>query len=279
MTVRFRLDLAYDGTAFSGWAAQPGLRTVQGELETWIPRVLRLDTATPLTVAGRTDAGVHARGQVAHVDLPPSIEDGRHGTVDTAPLLFRRLARVLPEDIVVRSVRRAPEGFDARFGALWRRYCYRIWDAADQADPLLRHHVARVRHALDVTAMHDAGQVLLGLHDFGAFCKPREGATTIRTLADLTVTRAAGMIAVEVRADAFCHSMVRSLVGALVAIGEGSRSSAWLDGLVDRPVRAGDIHVMAPHGLTLEEVGYPPDADLPARVADARARRTTGEKP
>ena len=237
MTARFRLDLAYDGTRFAGWARQPDLRTVQGELEAWIPRVLRLHEPTPVTVAGRTDAGVHARGQVAHVDLPSRC--------------------------------------DARFSAVWRRYCYRLWDAPESVDPLRRVCVAMSRHALDVPAMHAAGQSLVGLHDFAAFCRPRPGATTIRALHLLAVTRLPdGTVEVDVRADAFCHSMVRSVVGALVAVGDGSRAAAWLDGLLRRPDRAGDVFVMAPRGLTLEEVGYPPDADLGERATVARSIRS-----
>lgn len=275
MTARFRLDLAYDGTRFAGWARQPDLRTVQGELEAWIPRVLRLHEPTPVTVAGRTDAGVHARGQVAHVDLPSRCDAGRGGPSETGPLLARRLARVLPDDLVVRRVSVAPDGFDARFSAVWRRYCYRLWDAPESVDPLRRVCVAMSRHALDVPAMHAAGQSLVGLHDFAAFCRPRPGATTIRALHLLAVTRLPdGTVEVDVRADAFCHSMVRSLVGALVAVGDRSRGAAWLDGLLRRPDRAGDVFVMAPRGLTLEEVGYPPDADLGERATVARSIRS-----
>ncbi|HOB05652.1 MAG TPA: tRNA pseudouridine(38-40) synthase TruA [Propionibacteriaceae bacterium] len=278
-TARFRLDLAYDGTAFSGWATQPGLRTVQGELETWIPRVLRLDTPTPVTVAGRTDAGVHARGQVAHVDLPAEFSAAREGAGPTGPLLFRRLSRVLPDDVVVRAVAPAQTGFDARFSAIWRRYVYRIWDAPELADPLRRNHVATVRHSLNLAAMSTAGASLLGLHDFAAFCKPRDGATTIRTLDRLTIDRSTdGTIEIEVRADAFCHSMVRSLVGALVAVGNGTRDQEWLAGLIDRTQRSGEIHVMAAHGLTLEEVGYPAESELAARALEARAVRTLPEE-
>ncbi|ERF58854.1 tRNA pseudouridine synthase A, partial [Cutibacterium avidum TM16] len=220
---RWRLDIAYDGANFSGWAAQPGRRTVQGELETWIPRVLRLGEPTPLTVAGRTDAGVHARGQVAHVDLP----DG----IDTSSML-RRLARVLDSDVVVRSIRPVPGEFDARFSALWRRYVYRLWDESSRPDPLTRFHVASVRGHLDLDRLNTAGDSLLGLHDFAAFCKYREGATTIRTLLDCHAERLedpCGTIEVTVRADAFCHSMVRSLIGALTAVASGRRDQHWLD--------------------------------------------------
>lgn len=265
-TTRWRLDIAYDGTEFSGWAAQPDRRTVQGELEHRIGQVLRLPAAPTLTVAGRTDAGVHARGQVAHVDLP---EDA---PVDT---LARRLRRVLPADLVVRGVRPAPEGFDARFAARWRRYVYRLVDEAGFADPLLRGHVARIRGTLDLDELAAAGRELLGLRDFAAFCKPREGATTIRTLLDCTPRRRSGdgTVEITVRADAFCHSMVRSLVGALSAVATGQRDLVWLRAVRDAPTRQSSIQVMPAHGLTLEEVGYPPDDELAARAAAARAVR------
>lgn len=275
MTVRFRLDLAYDGTGFAGWATQPGLRTVQGELESWIGTVLRLEQNASLTVAGRTDAGVHARGQVAHVDLPGVFGGGREASVDTATFLRHRLPRVLPDDIILRGISPAPAGFDARFSAVWRRYVYRLCDSAEAIDPLLRNHVTYVRQGLDVHAMQEAGRALLGQHDFAAFCKPRPGATTIRSLESLTVARDARRnIAVEVRADAFCRSMVRSLVGALVAVGDGSQSAGWLTGLLGRTVRSGEVRVMAAHGLTLEEVGYPRDDQLAARAVTARNVRT-----
>ncbi|WP_040157775.1 tRNA pseudouridine(38-40) synthase TruA [Nigerium massiliense] len=269
---RLRLDISYDGTDFHGWAGQRGeVRTVQGELETWITRVLRLPEPAELACAGRTDAGVHARGQVAHLDLPAAA-DGEA----TAAELERRLARVLPPDVVVRRVRVAPDGFDARFAAVWRRYVYRLADGP--LDPLVRRQVVRVHDPLDVDRLNDAASRLLGLHDFGGFCRRREGATTIRTLLDCEAHRVrmgttAGTVAVTVRADAFCHSMVRSLVGALVAVASGRREPAWIDTLIDRADRAGEVTVMPPHGLVLEEVGYPADDALAARVVQAKARR------
>lgn len=263
---RFRLDLGYDGAAFHGWAAQTGLRTVQGELETWIARVLRLDQPPVLTCAGRTDAGVHARGQVAHLDLElPDPEN-------LAQTLQRRLRRALPDDVAVFSVQIAPPGFDARFAAIWRRYRYHLSDGV--LDPLQRHTTAAFRGEIDAARLHQAGQALLGLHDFAAFCRAREGATTIRQLQELSAERLSdGRIRVEVRADAFCHSMVRSLVGALVEVGTGRREASWLADLLNAAARSGDIPVAPACGLVLEEVGYPSVDQLELRATEARARR------
>jgi len=270
--VRWRLDIVYDGTNFSGWAAQTGRRTVQGELETWLARVLRLEERPRLVCAGRTDAGVHARGQVAHLDLDSAmISDG-----DAA--LTRRLNGVLGGDCVVRRISIAPSGFDARFGAIWRRYVYRISDRSVPPDPLYRHQVAQVQAEVDLARWNDEAGALLGLRDFGAFCRGREGASTIRTLFELTARRIASgpmadVIECTVRADAFCHSMVRSLVGALVAIGTGRRDHEWLAGVTERGIRDSTIMVMPAHGLTLEEVGYPADHELATRALEARAIR------
>lgn len=265
---RYRLDIAYDGSGFHGWAGQTGLRTVQGELESWIGRVLRLDELPVLTCAGRTDAGVHARGQVAHLDLElpePSV---------VAETLARRLRRALPPDVAVRAVRVAPPGFDARFSAIWRRYAYRLSDRV--LDPLDRFTTAPIRGRFDVDAVNTAAGSLIGLHDFAAFCKAREGATTIRRLQQLQAVRLLdGRVEVEVEADAFCHSMVRSLVGALVGVGTGRRDADWLVGLLDRTARSGEVTVMPACGLVLEEVGYPADDQLAARAEQARARRDT----
>ena len=270
-TQRWRLDVAYDGAGFAGWATQPGQRTVAGELERWVATVLRLDAAPSLVCAGRTDAGVHARGQVAHLDLPADVSS-------TPEELGRRLARVLPPDLVVSSVRLAPPGFDARFAAVWRRYVYRLADEATVRDPLLRGFVQDVPGTLDLDRLAAVAPLLLGLHDFAAFCRRREGATTIRTLLDLEAARVAagplaGVVEVTVRADAFCHSMVRSLVGALVAVAHGRRDAAWLTGLLAASTRDSSVPVLPARGLTLEEVGYPPAEGLAARVDEARAVR------
>ncbi len=279
--IRVRLDLSYDGTGFAGWAAQPGLRTVQGSLEAALGVVLRC--AEPrLTVAGRTDAGVHARGQVAHVEVPADVWDAVRGRMSGEPgeVLVRRLAGVLPPDLVVHRAAPAPAGFDARFSPLSRRYAYRIADDLVRVDPLRRAHVVRHRVPLDAEAMDRAARPLVGLHDYAAYCRPRPGATTIRTVQTLRVSRPvegpdAGLVVVDVAADAFCHTMVRSLVGALTTVGEGRRPVEWPGELLAGRARAS---VVAPaHGLTLEEVVYPPDDELAARAVQTRARRTSAD--
>jgi len=273
--VRIRLDLAYDGTGFHGWAAQPGLRTVQGELESALATVLRHDRVA-VTCAGRTDTGVHARGQVAHLDLPGPLLEAAAGRAADGPVgaLRRRLNGVLDPDVRVHRVLVAPDGFDARFAALWRRYVYRVVDDPAAVDPLTRGHVLAWPRPLDVAAMDAAAQRLLGEHDFAAFCKRREGATTIRTLLDLRWERHAGLAVGTVRADAFCHSMVRALTGCLLAVGEGRRDVDWPAAVLRAGVRDPAVTVAPAHGLTLEEVGYPADADLAARQRETRTVRT-----
>lgn len=274
--VRLRIDLAYDGTAFSGWARQPGRRTVQEVLANALATVVRLDAPAALTVAGRTDAGVHARGQVCHVDLASEAWASMSGRGGSGPgeLVLRRLGGVLPPDVRVRGIVPAAPGFDARFSALARRYAYRIVDDPRLVDPLLRHHVTAHPRTLDAAAMNSAAVRLVGEHDFAAYCRRREGATTIRALTRLRCRRSPdGLLVVDVEADAFCHQMVRSLVGALVAVGEGRRDVSWPGELLGSRQRESAVTVMPPHGLTLEEVRYPPDDQLLARAAHTRAVR------
>ena len=276
MTLRIRIDLSYDGTAFSGWAAQPGRRTVEGTLADALTTLLRSPEPVRLVVAGRTDAGVHARGQVAHADVDPDAWAALPGRsarpVEEAAAT--RLRGILPADVAVRAVAVAPAGFDARFSALRRRYLYRVCDDPSTLDPLRRHDTVLVRGPLDVDRMDTAARSLLGLHDFAAFCKRRDGATTVRTLLDHRWRRAAdGTLEGTVVADAFCHSMVRALVGAVVPVGEGR-----LDVDVPREVLAAGardarVRVMPPHWLSLEEVTYPPDADLATRAQESRSTR------
>ncbi|MFI7417753.1 tRNA pseudouridine(38-40) synthase TruA [Nonomuraea sp. NPDC049684] len=279
--LRLRLDLAYDGTDFSGWARQPGRRTVQGEIELALTRILRLGEPAALTVAGRTDAGVHARGQVAHVDVPAGSLaelDGNRGPLDVderLSALVRRLGGLLPLDVRVHRVSVASEGFDARFSAMFRRYAYRVCDIAGGVDPLRRHEVVWHSRPLDLDAMNEAARRLVGEHDFAAFCKKREGATTIRELQRLEWTREAdGVLVAAVVADAFCHSMVRALVGSLLAAGDGRRPVEWPGQVLTRAVRDSGVHVAPAHGLCLEEVGYPAADELAARAAATRRVRT-----
>jgi len=279
--VRVRLDLGYDGTDFSGWAAQPERRTVEGVLSAALATVLRAADPVRLTVAGRTDAGVHARGQVAHADLDPEAWARLPGRSDrpSEEALLTRLAGVLPADVVVSRVSRAPAGFDARFAATSRRYLYRIADDLAARDPLRRRDTVSVRGHLDHHAMDDAAYLLVGLHDFAAFCRQRAGATTVRTLLALSWERLPdGVLAGTVVADAFCHSMVRSLVGALVPVGEGSRDVDSPAAVLAGGHRDPGVRVMPPHGLSLEEVTYPPDAEIAGRVVQARATRTLDQR-
>lgn len=267
--VRLRLDISYDGADFSGWATQPGLRTVQGTLQEALARVLRLPGEPAVTCAGRTDAGVHARGQVGEVDVPAGV------WASEGEKLLRRLAGVLPPDVRVRGVGPAPEGFSARFSPLYRRYVYRVSDAPGGVDPLRRRDVLWHRRPLDLDRMNEAAARLVGEHDFAAYCRKREGATTIRELLRCDWTEESEhLYAGTVQADAFCHNMVRALVGALLAVGDGRRGPGWPADVLAAGVRDSAVHVVAPHGLCLEEVRYPPDAELAHRAQATRRVRT-----
>jgi tRNA pseudouridine38-40 synthase len=229
-------------------------------------------------VAGRTDAGVHARGQVAHVDVDPQAYAALVGRSGRSPAesLVRRLAGVLGSDVVVRSVTVVPAAFDARFSAIGRRYCYRIGDGPHRPDPLCRREVLWVRDLLDVDAMHAAAQPLVGEHDFVAFCRPRPGASTVRTLRRVDVHRASDRtIHVDLEADAFCHNQVRAVVGALLDVGRARRGEGWPGDVLRAGRRDGSVHVAPPHGLTLEEVVYPPDERLADQADRARRHRGT----
>lgn len=264
-TTRLRLDIAYDGTDFSGWARQPGRRTVCGEIEEKLSAIVR--TPVLLTVAGRTDAGVHASGQVAHVDVPSAV------LPDDPSRWVRRLARFLPRDVRVTGISVAPEHFDARFSAIRRHYEYRLTTAVYGAEPLRARDTVAWPKAVDLDAMQRASQSLLGLHDFAAFCKRREGATTVRELQRYDWTREGDILTAHVSADAFCWSMVRSLVGAALAVGEGRRSVEWMTALLDERERAASVAVAPAHGLSLVRVDYPADEELAARNAATREMR------
>jgi tRNA pseudouridine38-40 synthase len=279
--LRIRLDLAYDGGSFSGWAVQPGRRTVQGTLEAALELVVRRPVR--VTVAGRTDAGVHARGQVVHLDLaePEWLGLNRGAELDPAVALLRRLRGALSRElgdltgsIVVHEAAIAPEGFDARFSALWRRYSYRIADGLERWDPLSRYDTLWHKTPLDVDLLNAGSAQLLGLHNFLSYCKPREGATTIRELQRFEFERGAdGVIVATVQADAFCHNMVRALVGSALYVGEGQERPEWLHERLLAKKRDARSVLAAPHPLVLEEVAYPSDAELLARAERTRALR------
>lgn len=281
---RFRIDLGYVGTNFHGWAVQPGLRTVQGQIESALEQIL--GEPTRVTVAGRTDAGVHARRQVVHVDIPEQtfprlVGQPRKNQRQPAEGLRSRLRGVLAHldspDVVIHGVEQVHADFDARFSALWRSYTYRIADANAFKDPLAQAFTVVHRVELDVDAMSGAASRLLGLHDFLPFCKPREGSTTIRTLEALDVRRLPdGVIEFYLRADAFCHHMVRALVGGLVKVGEGKWSVEEPARMVEQAGRGRSdfpMFVFPAHGLVLEEVGYPEPGEWAARNRQTRARR------
>ncbi len=277
--VRVRLDVAYNGARFHGWAAQPGLRTVEGVLADALATVVR--APVQLTVAGRTDAGVHAAAQVAHVDLDAEAWGRLPGRSDrgSGDALVDRLNGVLRResegrwDVVVRAATQTTPDFDARFSALGRHYCYRLADSAGVWPPT-RDDVAFHRRALDTAAMAEAATALLGEHDFLPFAKPREGATTIRTLKQLDVTREDGLVTFRLMADAFCHSQVRFMVGALTRVGEGARPVGWVGDVLAAGVRDSAVPLAPAEGLTLEGVDYPDPANYAAQAARARIVRT-----
>lgn len=295
--MRLRMDIAYDGTDFHGWAKQPGLRTVQGELEHALNTVLAhrnehgdvLAGDIHVTVAGRTDTGVHASHQVTHCDVDRARLDDAVGYVklNSIDALAHRLRHMLPDDVALLSLTEAPRGFDARFSALERTYRYRICDELCTPDPRLRNCVLNVRGSLNVAAMDEAMQETIGLHDFGSFATANEGGTTIRKVksahwrrqgeassSDDVVLSLPGMVLCTIVADAFAHNMVRSLVNASVSIGLGKRDRAWFAHKIHHPLREGSTGPIDPRGLSLESVQYPADDELSSRATSIRARRT-----
>lgn len=275
--MRIRLDLAYNGTNFHGWARQKGdLRTVQGVLEDNLRMILR-HPELQLTVAGRTDAGVHASAQVAHFDVPDEALQQR--SIDGDPnRLVRRLARLLPEDVRVHACTEVPDTFDARFSALRRHYRYRITTHPRGALPTRSVDTATWPRPVDLQLMQAAADTLLGLHDFAAFCKPREHATTIRTLErfdwhDASTKEEPQLYIAEVTADAFCWNMVRSLVGTCLAIGQGQQALNFTAELLTLGHRSPQVRPAPARGLTLSGVDYPPPADLEKRASKTRAKR------
>ena len=309
--VRLRMDLAYDGGGFHGWARQPGLRTVQGCIEHALSLITGVrssqggvphshDVWEPrLVVAGRTDTGVHASHQVAHLDIPDGVLESCRGHMeaDGVVALERRLRHLLPADIVLLGLRLAPRGFDARFSAMERTYLYRVSQGGQPGDPRMRGYVLDLEGSLDLQAMNEAVRACIGLHDFGSFARPNPGGTTIRKVLaahwDLVPTvnlfgadpdrnavgylpafMESGLTVFRIVADAFAHNMVRSLVAACIQVGLGRRSVPWFVDKVARPLREGSTGPIDARGLTLEHVAYPPDDQLAERAQAIRARRT-----
>ncbi|MFC5370504.1 tRNA pseudouridine synthase A [Arcanobacterium bovis] len=282
--IRLRFDLSYHGAQFHGWAKQAGLRTVQGALESALAKVLR--TGVELVVAGRTDAGVHAAGQVAHCDVPRELWLRVQGRSILPPevVLCRRVNAVLSHeaqgvrgysDVVIHKVSCVSPEFDARFSALWRSYTYRIADGVELWDPR-RTDVLWLDYQLDVDAMNRAAQPLLGEHDFLSYCKPREGASTVRTLLELGFRRDDdGVLLGLARADAFCHSQVRTLMGTLIEVGRGAQGEDFPARRLEEKSRSSHVIVAPPHPLTLEAVGYPEESEY--GVQARAARRFRGE--
>lgn len=267
--IRIRLDISYDGTDYFGWARQPaGLKTIQGELEAALISITGLPEVKTI-VGGRTDAGVHARGQVCHLDLPAEF------VLEQISRLALRLNSQLPQDIRIGAVKITPANFDARFAALARRYAYRIADR--DIDPLTRNWVLAHDYPLDVDAMNQASAALIGLHDFAAFCKPKPVGSTIRNLAEISWQRIDNLVVGHFKADAFCHSMVRSLVGSLIPVGDGRKDIDWPGRSLRAKQRVFDIPVAPATGLVLEEIYYPAESEYEARIAQTQALRSADE--
>lgn len=230
-----------------------------------------------VTVAGRTDAGVHASGQVVHFEVDECAWAKLPGRSARTPevALVHRLVGLLPEDIVVRSAIVAPPGFDARFSAIARQYEYRLSDSLATRSPVRRHDVLWLPDGeLNIELMHEAAQSLLGEHDWLPYCRPRTGATTVRTLQRFEWRRDAGGDAVAlVRADAFCHHMVRSLVGACIWVGSGRRPVEWPAQVLTAGGRDSSVQVVPARGLTLHHIFYPEDARLGEQASLSRRLR------
>jgi tRNA pseudouridine38-40 synthase len=255
--IRVRGEVSYDGKNFSGWGMQPTRRTVQGDLEEAFQQITQLERVI-IQCAGRTDAGVHASGQVMHLDVPTQWSD-------RLPDLAYKVNAILSEDVVIKSLIQTSSNFDARFAALSRRYTYFIQEGL--RDPLTRDRVYQHRTYLDVTAMNDASEVLLGLHDFKAFCRKSDNGTSIRTLEEFSWTRTPDdLIRVDIKADAFCYTMVRALVGATLLIGEGKRTKQWLADYLANGVKDFSVFVAPALALTLVEVKYPAQDQYAERI-------------
>lgn len=282
-TVRLRLDIAYDGTDFHGWARQkdPALRTVQGVIEDALSLIARQPVT--LTVAGRTDAGVHALGQVAHCDFPVHALDQRSIAGDPGRLV-RRLAKLLDSDVSVRGVARAPQGFDARFSALSREYVYRVTTHPAGPLPQRVRDTAQWGRPVDLELLQATADILVGLHDFAAFCRAKPHATTIREVQefrwrDVSTPTEPQVYEATVVADAFCWNMVRSLVGCCLSVGQGKKEVSFAHRMLGETARHPEVPLAPAAGLTLVQAVYPNDEALAERAVQTRARRELPKEP
>jgi tRNA pseudouridine38-40 synthase len=274
---RYRIDFGYDGTDFAGFAKQPGFRTVQSELVKALEVIFGKDSKDfGMRVAGRTDAGVHAQHQVVHIDLSPA----QLKRIGRNPDIAGRVNTTAPEDIRLFSFVKAPAGFDARHSAIFRRYRFRIADKSSFVDPLEIRYVLQLKVDLDLTLMRQAAKQMVGLHDFGAFCKARAGASTVRRVRYIKIKRirkAGNIVELELKGDAFCHNMVRALSGALVAVARGRASVQDVRDKLALGSRVGSFKVLGPRGLSLVEVGYPKNSQLASQAEKARRLRSLEE--
>lgn len=255
--IRIRGEVAYDGRDFSGWGMQPDQRTVQGVIEEAFTQIIQ-GPRTIVQCAGRTDAGVHASGQVMHLDIPIAWSDRLTD-------LCYKVNQLLDDDVVIKALVHTDQNFDARFAALSRSYTYLIHEGL--RDPLSRERVYQHRSYLDVEAMNDASKLLLGLHDFSAFCRKTDYGSSIRNLQKFSWTRTDdGLIRVDITSDAFCYSMVRALVGAVISIGEGKRTKEWLAQYLAGAVKDPGVFMAPGHPLTLTHVEYPDESEYAARI-------------
>jgi tRNA pseudouridine38-40 synthase len=265
---RLRVDIAYDGSDFFGWGGQPDRRTIQDLVEGAFSTISQVKVDS--IVAGRTDAGVHATGQVIHVDLPEQLFTSEFSYQD----LQYKLNRILDEDVRIMAITPAPAGFHARFSALRRYYSYKIIDSNRVIPPLARRDITSWYRPLDLALLNEASTLLLGHHDFAAFCKFREGGTTIRTLERYQWARDSdGVLIADVVADAFCYSMVRNLIGAVICVADARKEAAWLGELLANKERVSDSLVFPARGLTLYKVDYPDDNQLLERAEKTIAKR------
>ena len=273
--VRFRVDLAYDGTDFAGWAKQPGLRTVEGDLVKMFEKVFgKSKTDFDMRVAGRTDSGVHAKHQVCHLDIPQK----RLPRIGRDPLNAFRLNTLIADDLIILDIHQITSDFDARFSALGRRYRYTIVDPEFKKDPMLVRYALTHKRVLDVDLMNLAAKELIGLKDFAAFCKPRAGASTIRNLTTFEVSRdPGGLITIDIHADAFCHNMIRSLVGSIIAVADGRLSIQDLIHVQKSGKRANKFKTIDAKGLSLESIDYPDPADYAKQANLNRVMRESSD--